>query len=90
MTAAGGKPAGTAPVQVTFPITLGQFLKVAGLTATGGEAKQLIASGLVHVNGVVETRRGRKLLPGDVVSGPGARAQAIEAVSAHRGLRPGC
>ena len=49
-------------------IRLGQFLKLADLIATGGEAKILIASGDVTVNGEVDTRRGRQLQPGDVVS----------------------
>lgn len=48
-------------------IRLGQFLKLAGLLDTGGEAKQLLAGGSVLVNGVVETRRGRQLGAGDRV-----------------------
>lgn len=46
-------------------IKLDQFLKLAGIVQTGGEAKLLIQAGEVQVNGVVETRRGRKLLVGD-------------------------
>jgi ribosome-associated protein len=49
-------------------IRLGQFLKVAGLVATGGEAKHLIQSGAVLVNGQVETRRKRQLHDGDTVT----------------------
>lgn len=48
-------------------IKLDQFLKLAQVVQTGGEAKMLIQSGQVMVNGAVETRRGRKLRPGDVV-----------------------
>lgn len=48
-------------------IKLDQFLKLAGLVETGGEAKQLIQSGQVMVNGAIETRRGRKLYHGDIV-----------------------
>ena len=48
-------------------IKLEQFLKLAQVTPTGGQAKLLIQSGQVRVNGVVETRRGRKLRPGDRV-----------------------
>ena len=48
-------------------IKLDQFLKLAQVVQTGGEAKVLIQSGQVLVNGEVETRRGRKLRPGDVV-----------------------
>ncbi|MFI5493717.1 RNA-binding S4 domain-containing protein [Actinoplanes sp. NPDC051859] len=49
-------------------IRLGQFLKLADLIETGGEAKMLIAEGDVTVNGEVDTRRGRQLHPGDVVA----------------------
>lgn len=48
-------------------IKLDQFLKLAQVVQSGGEAKQLIRAGFVTVNGVVETRRGRKLYNGDVV-----------------------
>lgn len=48
-------------------IKLDQFLKVIGVVGTGGEAKVLIQSGEVMVNGEVETRRGRKLVHGDLV-----------------------
>jgi ribosome-associated protein len=49
-------------------IRLGQFLKLADLIDTGSDAKPLLASGEVQVNGEVETRRGRQLVPGDVVT----------------------
>jgi len=48
-------------------IKLDQFLKLAQIVQSGGEAKHLIQSGVVLVNGEVETRRGRKLHAGDVV-----------------------
>ncbi len=48
-------------------ITLGQALKASDLAGSGGEAKVLIQAGEVLVNGEVETRRGRKLVAGDVV-----------------------
>jgi ribosome-associated protein len=56
-------------------IRLGQFLKLANLVETGAEAKPLIAEGLVRVNDEVETRRGRQLVPGDVVSLAGQSAR---------------
>ena len=40
---------------------LDQFLKWKNLVSSGGEAKIIIKSGSVKVNGVIETRRGRKL-----------------------------
>ena len=49
-------------------IKLGQALKAAGLVESGVEAKDVIQSGLVSVNGETETRRGKKLYSGDVVS----------------------
>ncbi|MFN8468782.1 MAG: S4 domain-containing protein YaaA [Caldilineaceae bacterium] len=48
-------------------IKLDQFLKLAQLAMTGGEAKAMIQAGTVKVNGEVETRRGRKLRDGDHV-----------------------
>ncbi|MBE9010755.1 RNA-binding S4 domain-containing protein [Pseudanabaenaceae cyanobacterium LEGE 13415] len=49
-------------------IKLDQFLKFQGLAQTGGQAKLLIQSGEVRVNGQIETRRGRKLVKGDRVT----------------------
>jgi ribosome-associated protein len=49
-------------------IRLGQALKLAGLAGSGGDARALIEEGAVCVNGEVETRRGRQLLRGDVVT----------------------
>ena len=49
-------------------IKLGQALKAAGLCESGVEAKEVIQDGLVKVNGSGDTRRGRKLYDGDVVS----------------------
>lgn len=51
----------------TDTIRLSQFLKLANVVADGVEAKYLILDGEVVVNGAVETRRGRKLRPGDRV-----------------------
>ena len=48
-------------------LRLDQFLKLYGITATGGQAKLLIQSGQVKVNGEPEARRRRKLIAGDVV-----------------------
>jgi ribosome-associated protein len=47
---------------------LDQFLKFQGIAATGGQAKLLIQSGEVEVNGQIECRRGRQLLGGDIVT----------------------
>ena len=47
-------------------ICLDQFLKTCGVE-TGGQAKRLIQGGEVLVNNEVETRRRKKLVPGDEV-----------------------
>ncbi|HWC22761.1 MAG TPA: RNA-binding S4 domain-containing protein [Flexivirga sp.] len=49
-------------------IRLGQLLKLASLVDDGAMAREVINSGEVTVNGEVETRRGRQVRPGDVVS----------------------
>lgn len=49
------------------PLCLDQFLKLQGAVGTGGEAKVMIQSGEVKLNGKVETRRRKKLQLGDVV-----------------------
>lgn len=49
-------------------IKLDQFLKFCGAAQTGGLSKQMIADGLVRVNGEVCTMRGKKLRDGDKVS----------------------
>ena len=55
----------TSPIQT---IKLDQFLKWVGVASTGGEAKLMIQDGDVTVNGIIETRRGRKLVAGDLVT----------------------
>jgi ribosome-associated protein len=49
-------------------IRLGQLLKHAGLVGSGGDARALLETGDVTVNGEPETRRGRQLHQGDVVA----------------------
>lgn len=62
-------PMPSRPIAVhTLPIELAQFLKFAGMTESGGDAKRAIAEGLVQVNGITETRRGKKLGVGDEVT----------------------
>ncbi|HOO43792.1 MAG TPA: S4 domain-containing protein YaaA [Bacillota bacterium] len=52
---------------VTEYITLGQLLKLVNLIGSGGEAKIYLANNVVYVNGEKDTRRGRKIYPGDRV-----------------------
>ncbi len=49
-------------------IKLGQFLKLANLVESGGQAKEAIAAGEVQVNGEVATSRGLLLHDGDSVA----------------------
>ena len=48
-------------------IKLGQLLKLAGLTGSGLESKVEIINEQVKLNGEVETRRGKKVVKGDIV-----------------------
>lgn len=54
-------------------IKLDQLLKWANLTGSGVEAKIFIQNGEVKVNGVVETRRGKKIYDGDIVEFAGEK-----------------
>ena len=56
-------------------------MKVAGFAATGGEAKLLVVGGHVRVNAQIDTRRGRKLVPGDVVDCGGRAAEVLGATT---------
>lgn len=49
-------------------IKLGQALKAAVLVESGVMAKEVIVDGQVRVNGETDTRRGRKLYAGDIVT----------------------
>ena len=51
-------------------IKLDSLLKFAGIAAIGGEAKFMVTSGAVMVNGEVCTMRGKKIRPGDIVTIP--------------------
>ena len=52
----------------TDMIRLGQFLKLGGAVDSGADVKDLLADGEVTVNGEPETRRGRQLHRGDLVT----------------------
>ena len=56
-------------------IKLGQLLKLAGFVDSGVEAKIVIQDGQVKVNGEIDTRRGRKIVAGDVVEYEGNKVQ---------------
>ena len=60
-------------------IRLGQLLKLASLVDDGSQARAVIEAGEVTVDGVVETRRGRQVLPGMTVAYAG---QSVRVTSA--------
>ncbi|MCI8402055.1 MAG: RNA-binding S4 domain-containing protein [Lachnospiraceae bacterium] len=59
-------------------IKLGQALKAAGLTDSGVESKIVIQDGQVMVNGETDSRRGRKLYDGDIVTFRGETVRIVK------------
>lgn len=49
-------------------IKLDQFLKLADIVGSGGEAKVFVQNEVILVNGEKEERRGRKLRNGDKIT----------------------
>lgn len=49
------------------PVELYKILKFEGMVSSGGEAKSVIAGGLVLVNGQVETRKRKKIVSDDII-----------------------
>lgn len=49
-------------------VELNQLLKLAGLAESGGAGKQIVASGAVRVDGLVELRKTCKIRAGQTVS----------------------
>jgi ribosome-associated protein len=64
-------------IQEPQALCLDQFLKLASIAGSGGQAKVMIQSGEVKVNGDVESRRRRKLAATDVVE-VGARKWLVK------------
>jgi ribosome-associated protein len=60
-------------------IRLGQLLKLSGAADSGAEAKELLLGAGVRVNGESETRRGRQLHGGDVVTVAGEQLTVVSA-----------
>jgi S4 domain protein YaaA len=63
-------------------ITLGQLLKQANVTETGGQAKWYLRENTVLVNQEPDDRRGRKLYPGDIVAVPSGERFVINGMGA--------
>jgi len=49
------------------PVELYKILKFEGMVGSGGEAKMVIADGMVQVNGEVEIRKRKKIVSGDII-----------------------
>ncbi len=64
------------------PTELYKILKFENLVASGGEAKYLIVDGYVKVNGSVETRKRKKIYPGDIIEAVGQLLE-IQSVDLH-------
>lgn len=60
-------------------IALCDLLKVAGVADSGGMGKQMVAEGLVCVDGAVELRKTCKIRPGQTVSGEGFEIHVVAA-----------
>jgi len=58
-------------------IELNQLLKLAGICDSGGQGKQLVAEGLVKVDGQVELRKTNKIRAGQVVECEGQRVEVV-------------
>lgn len=68
--------------QITFPlrgefITLDSLLKACAVAHSGGQAKAMVADGLVQVDGQDELRKTAKIRAGQVVSMQGVRISVI-------------
>ncbi len=49
------------------PVELYKILKFESIVSSGGEAKAVIDDGQVLVNGLVETRKRKKIISGDII-----------------------
>ena len=49
------------------PVELYKVLKFEGLVGSGGEARRVIAEGMVQLNGETETRKRKKVSAGDII-----------------------
>jgi ribosome-associated protein len=58
-------------------VTLSQAVKVVGLAESGGQAKHLVRSGVIRVNGEAVTQPGKKLVAGDRFSSPDGQEWTI-------------
>ena len=57
------------------PLELYKFLKFESIVSSGGEAKHVISEGFVLLNDVVETRKRKKIVNGDIIEFNGKQYQ---------------
>jgi ribosome-associated protein len=62
-------------------VELNQLLKLIGVCHSGGAGKQLVASGMVQVDGQPELRKTAKIHAGQIVSVSGVRIEVQSAAS---------
>jgi ribosome-associated protein len=59
------------------PVALYKILKFEGFVSSGGEAKAVIADGLVMVNDAVETQKRKQIVAGDTVEFSGEKVLIV-------------
>ncbi len=69
----------------TQPVELYKVLKFEGLVGSGAQAKLVIDDGLVSVNGLIETRRRKKIVHGDTIEFEGATLSMVFDPEGHEG-----
>ncbi|MBC2705659.1 RNA-binding S4 domain-containing protein [Desulfobacula sp.] len=67
------------------PVELYKILKFENLASSGGEAKFMIVDGFVKVNGSIETRKRKKIYPGDTIE-TGGLVLEIQSYLTHNDL----
>lgn len=67
------------------PIELYKVLKFEGLAGSGAEAKAVIAEGRVLLNGVVETRKRKQIVAGDVIEFEGEKLRMVDVAGGRDG-----
>lgn len=58
------------------PVELYKILKFMGMSASGADAKNLVADGMVKVNGQIELQKRKKIVSGDVIEFDGQKFKA--------------
>jgi ribosome-associated protein len=59
------------------PVEMYKILKFEAIVSSGGEAKSVIAEGMVMLNGKVETQKRKKIVSGDVIEFQGKQYKIV-------------